>query len=82
MRKKPDKTTQDIWSLQLKLRSLERQLEEMRSGKAYERLEESRKKLIREYEAKVKALVKEQKISTNSCPAITRKKVVNGLKVA
>lgn len=59
MRKKPDKTTQDIWSLQLKLRSLERQLEEMRSGKAYERLEESRKKLIREYEAKVKALRKE-----------------------
>jgi hypothetical protein len=59
VRKKPDSATADVWSLQLKLRSLERQLEEMRSGKAYERLEESRKKLIREYEAKVKALRRE-----------------------
>ena len=46
-------------ALRLKVRGLERRVAELESGEAYAALEESRRRLIREYEAKVKALGRE-----------------------
>lgn len=48
-----------VSALQLRVRGLERRVAELESGEAYARLEESRRKLMRDYEAQVKRLKKE-----------------------
>ena len=54
-----DSTFETVSALRLRVRSLKRQVDEFKSGEAYQRLDEEKRRLMRDYERKIKELKKE-----------------------